>query len=301
MSERDIFNTQTWNFLHGDRAVEGALRDLGTSTTLVVRNQVGNVLATIAGLRDLTHLHDGQGFDGPIWVPENALRSVRPELPVPVPANRFFLDMLSETYGIRVTPKFTEVEDQLILVMNMTEENFSGVYRSHQGLLERVQDVLRQTRARLIFVAPRGMHLVQSLRPLAAAAWSTLHWDGRNAFVSSAVEEAVREATPGHITVMGVDLAHVFYTAIGGADYFIGQDARFRSPQSLQLWDLLELGGHVCVPADCVAALRSEDNAARPFRDLIAEHLLGDLKVASVAASPRFQASGESIALDILQ
>src|SRR5438105_4344138 len=53
MSETDIFNTQAWNFLQGDRAVEGALRELGADTTLVVRNQVGNTLATVAGIRDL--------------------------------------------------------------------------------------------------------------------------------------------------------------------------------------------------------------------------------------------------------
>lgn len=300
MSERDVFNTQTWNFLNGDRAVESTLRELGPGTTLVVRNQVGNVLATVAGIRDLRHVGWGEGFDGPIWVPENALRSVRPELQASVSPDRFFLDMLSETFGVSVSGGYLDRADGVVLVLNTTEENRAGPYRDHQQVLTAIRQALQGTRARLIFVAPPGAHLTQSLRPLAADAWSTLHWEGRNAFVCGAVEEAVLEANPRHITVMGLDPEQVFYTAIGAVDCFISQDAGHRNPQALQLWDLLELGGRVSVPIACTAARCPADGGARPFKELIAEHLLHDLKVASTAASPRFHAGGESIALDIL-
>ncbi|MBI2267107.1 MAG: hypothetical protein HYU64_18425, partial [Armatimonadetes bacterium] len=234
MSQPEVFNLATWNFLLGEREAEEILRD-PRIRSVVVRGGIGTVLPTVSCLRDMRFAGWRDFPELAVHVPVNTLSSAFPPLSEEPPQGKLMETLLSKTYGIRCAKALEPYDRQVILLLGEGLEN-PALAQQASALLKDLGE------GKLIFVLPSGKGLPANLRALLPRSWSAAYWDGRNAFFSSSVEEAAVEAEPAHITVIGADWQHLFYTAIGAVDFFLVQDARFRNPSELPLWEILEMG-----------------------------------------------------------
>ncbi|HEY9840960.1 MAG: hypothetical protein ACAI44_15920 [Candidatus Sericytochromatia bacterium] len=288
---KDIFNLRTWNFLQGDRAVEGILRDLPVHTTLVVRNQWLNVLATLAGIRDLAATGWREdGFCGRLKVPENALlHGLGPQPAEPVG----FYRALLQGCGVAVGPQAPSREGEVLLLLNPTP---AQVAAAAPEVLQQLIVALKQHQ-QVIVILPAGESLHPDLRPFARKSVTALHYSGLNALNHAPLEEVLSELAPAYLSIAGYPAASVVYTAIGAVDYFIVEDALYRNPNDLSASDLQDLGQRVRV---LEAATAWPQQPPRPPTELLRQHLESVLGVTDTGPDPRVAPSAECIAIDIL-
>lgn len=288
MSEKDIFATPCWNFVGGDRAIEGILRGLPPGARLVVRNRVANVLPTVAGLADLGRL----GRDAPrlaVRVPENALYEPALGLDDVYPAESFFEVLLTRLYGVRVEgPTLQAGADTVLLAAGYTEAEEAAAGRLAAWLGH-------QPDLPVVFLCPAGAALAPSLRPFAVAAWSTQRWSGLNAFASATVEEAVAEREPAELLVAAPAMAVAAHTAIGATDWFVREEAALVGARAVKP---AALGRRVAVLGFAVEA--GAPGAPASLRELVRRHLEADLGVVSTEPDPRVRPTGEAIAIDLV-
>ncbi len=301
---REVFNTRTWNFLFGDRNVEGILRNLPSDSTLVIRNQITNVLPTISGILDLEHLtNKGNLGKLPFSIisPQNALYVNQPQAYTMISESDFFTFMLKEGYGITTEETTYIPNKELIIILGITEKAFSkgGIYEKNKDIIDNIINLLETHKeAEYIFIIPQGEKLLSNFRPYALKSYTNLYWDGYNAFSSEILEEAIWETEPKHITIVGVDYIRVFYTAIGAIDYFINNDAEYNNPGELNLADLFSFGKSVQVYPECTITNNSNGHK-KNILQLSLEHLERDLKI-NIEADFRFASDEQTIAIDIL-
>ena len=274
MSNAEIFNTATWNFLSGDRAVEDILKDKRLSR-ITVRGGIGSVLPTLAAIKDISKLGWKDPVEGALHVPSNSLSLHSPSLQKKTQKNMFYETLLKESFGVEILKEYRPFPEQLIIIMNMTEENkrAKNILPEVLGILKKVKD------NRVIFTCPRNKKILSPLRPYAQKAWSNIYWDGLNAFFSSQVEEAVLEGNPKKILIAGAGKEHVFYTAIGAIDYFIIEDSQFREPSSLELWDIIEIGKKVSIISNPGG---DEKKGTDYLENMVLSHMENILKIDSV-------------------
>lgn len=301
MSQRDIFNLKTWNFLQGDRQVENILRDLSAQSTLVVRNQLLNVLPTLAGIHDLsaTGWHE-DGFEGQICAPIQALlHNLGPLQTLEQP--RDFYTRLLQAYGIQVRAQPRRDQTQLLMLLNPCEREVSA---GDPALFRALESLMREM-PYFVVVLPPGERLHPDLQRWGQRSLSALHYTGLNVFNHSGLEELLSELPAeleqsfqqgGRLTLAGYPAETVFYSAIGAVDYFIASDANSRNPAELSLSDLLAMGQRVTVLEGATAW---PDKAVPNY---LATHLQKILGVSPLALPqrPPIRASAESIAIDIL-
>jgi len=291
MKRPEVFNTATWNFISGDRSVEDILKDKRLSR-ITVRGGMGTVLPTLAGIKDISRLGWKDSVGATIHVPSNTLSLHSPYPETKCRENDFYETLLRESYGINIRTGYESYPDQLILVMNMTEEsNVPG------NVVMKILEVLKEARdAKTIFTSPAGETLLSEFRPYVRKSWSTIYWDGLNAFFSDKVEEAVMEANPGRILVLGYGREHVFYTAIGAVDYFIIEDGHFRDPSELKLWDIIELGKKVSV----ISYPCGGRGETKTLQDMVLNHIKDFLKAESVMPDYAYtQVADHKIMIDV--
>lgn len=287
MSERDVFPVHTWNFLQGDRDVEGILRDLPPHSTLVIRNQWRHVLATLAGIHDLPAVgwFEG-GFRGTLKVPRNAL--VLPGLDLqPISRDTFWQQVLLPAYGIRVENFKASPEKDVLLVLHATAEWSSTL------AFERLLTQLRQHRGLIVFVLQPGHILAPHIPLNQLPEWTALYYSGLNALLSSTLEEILFEYQPNAITVVGANDLHVSYSAIGATDYLISQETEALTPEAC--W---QVGQRVTVLSSAVHWLKGE---MMTRQEHIMQHIQVDLQAQNILSDQRFNATSENIAIDILQ
>ena len=292
MSQADVFNTATWNFLMGDRAVEDILKDKRLSK-ITVRGGIGTVLPTLAAIKDISRLGWKDPVEASLYVPANSLSLHRPALEKEIEEKYFYETLLRESFGVQIWNNYCKYDNQLIIVMDMTEEN-----RPDGSTVSKVLNVLKNGgNAKTIFTCPGKEKLLPHFRPYAQNAWSTIYWDGLNAFFSSKVEEAVKDANPNQILVMGAKEENIFYTAIGAADYFIIEDSQFRDPASLELWDIIEMGKKVSV----ISNFSNDKNSSKTLNELVLKHLNTTLKIDSTMADYSYTTvNNHKIMIDII-
>jgi len=288
MNNPEIFNIATWNFLSGDRSVEDILKDRKLKR-ITVRGGIGTVLATVAGIRDTEKLGWKEPVEGKIYVPSNGLSSHSGFIGEEIEEDNFYNYLLEKTYGVQLW-NYQYFPEQLIIVMNMTEENKKSKDISLQvlNLLEKCKD------EKIIFTCPRHERLLPEFRKYAIKAYSTIYWDGLNAFFSNSVEEAVKEVNPRRIVVTGADDKNVFYTAIGAVDYFIIEDSRFNCPANFHLWNIMDKGKKVSVMAPL-----NEKKGRSSLENLLLKHLT---EIFNVNVTPDYRYStvpGHKIMIDI--
>ena len=284
MSQKDVFATPCWNFVGGDRAIEGILRGLPPGAPLVVRNRVANVLPTVAGLADLA----GLGARLAVRVPENALYEPALGLDDVYPAESFFEVLLTRLYGIRLEGPMAVAAPGAVLVA-------AGYGEADEEAAARLAAWLApQPDLPVVFLCPRGEALAPSLRPHAVGAWSAQRWGGLNAFGHATVEEAVAERRPAQVLVAAPAMAVAAHTAIGAADWFVREDAGVVGARAVRL---LAAGARVAVLGFAAAAGPAE--APGTLRALVRRHLERDLGVVSTEADPRVRPTGEAIAIDL--
>ena len=289
MNNPEIFNTATWNFLAGDRSVEDILKDRRLKK-ITVRGGIGTVLPTVAGIKDMEKLGWKDPIAADVCVPSNGLSSHCCFTGEEIEENNFYNYLLEKIYGVQLC-NYQYFPDQLIIIMNMTEEN-----KEAQHISLPVLNLLEQCKEeKIIFTCPRHERLLPEFRKHVIKAYSTIYWDGLNAFFSGSVEEAVKEINPRRIVVTGACEKHIFYTAIGAVDYFIIQDSLFKSPASLHLWDIMDRGKKVSV----MSPLYNEKKGKSSLENILLKHLTESFNV-NVLPDCRYSAvAGHKIMIDI--
>jgi hypothetical protein len=280
-AEKEVFATPGWNFVGGDRQIEAILRDLPPNAPLVVRNRLANVLATVAGLNDLGRLDPWEPLPLRVHVPENALAEPALGLADVYPPECFQALLAERLYHLGTAPE-TEVAGPEALVLAV------GYTAAHEPAAARLAGWLgRQGAVSTVLLAPRGQELATPLRPFAGEAWSAGHWGGLNAFSLAHVEEAVQERDPAVIYVAAADPTALLYSGVGAADYWLrrlGGTAK-------------EAGARVRLLAFAAEAVAG---TPAPLLELARRHLEVELGASSTQADPRFAATREAIAIDLL-
>lgn len=288
-TERDVFAVPGWNFVGGDRQVEAILRDLPPRAPVVVRNRLANVLATVAGLGDLGRLDPREPLPLNVHVPANAL--VEPALPLTdvYPPEALVPLLLERLYHVGPALPAELAPAGSVVVATGYDEAHAGPAAALAAWLARQADV------RLVLLVAPGSALAAPLRPHAQAAWSGQHWGGLNAFSLPTLEEAVAEAAPERLYAAAPRPESLLYTAVGATDFMLRQLAA-------------EGGISAANPRDAGARVKALGFAATPavqgeprsLLELARAHLEGVLGVASTAPDPRFRATGEAIAIDLV-
>lgn len=293
MSEREVFTTPCYNFVGGDRQIEGILRDLPPRAGLVVRNRASHVVATAGGLADIA-----RGRTGAPWLvqaPDNAMDGAG--LADVYPGAMFYRVAAERLYGLRVmSPAGVGapaagggIKNSLLIACGYTTAHEAAAARLAAWIAN--QDALP-----VVLLAPPGEPLARALRPLAARPiWSAQRWDGLNAFSRPTVEEAVGEWDPAHVIVAAASPATALHTAIGALDWGIRRAAA-RGEGA----DLRQAGARVTMWEDPDAPGALAQVAPASLRVLLQHHLTAELGVASVASDPRFRATSEGIAIDLV-
>ncbi|MEQ8221226.1 MAG: hypothetical protein ABRQ37_02915 [Candidatus Eremiobacterota bacterium] len=289
MNNPEIFNTATWNFLAGDRAVEDILKDRRLKK-ITVRGGIGTVLPTVAAIKDMEKLGWKDSIAADICVPSNGLSSHSGFTGEKIEENNFYNYLLEKIYGVQLC-NYQYFPDQLIIIMNMTEENKEA---RHIRLL--ILNLLEQCKEeKIIFTCPRHERLLPEFRKYVIKSYSTIYWDGLNAFFSNSVEEAVKEINPQRIVVTGASEKHLFYTAIGAVDYFIIQDSLFNSPASLHLWDIMDRGKKVSI----ISPIYNEKKGKTSLEKLLLKHLTETFNVNVLPDCRYSTVAGHKIMIDI--
>lgn len=293
MREKDIFKTNTWNFLQGDRQIEGLICDLPFQTNLVVRNQIPNILATIVGIKDLaTFGWVEDSFNGSILAPWNAIEFTA-KLEHVSDKKQFLIDYLLGLYGVEtIKNKLRNRSKQLLIVMNPSQQ---FVEQGEQDVLIHLKQLLKSKDMITVFVLKAGQRLHTDLIPFLKRTYSSLFYNGYNACLNAGMEEVLCEIQPEVINIAGYSDLHVIYSAIGAVDYYINSDAHFRNPNSLSISDLFLLAKQVKVLENCTDW---SSTSTQSYRAHLKQHLSQDLKI-NIETNPLFQATRESIAIDI--
>jgi len=290
MKNPEIFNTATWNFLSGDRSVEDILKDRKLKK-ITIRGGIGMVLPTVAGIKDIEKLGWKDSIEASIHVPSNGLSSHSVFTGEEIEEGNFYNCLLEKIYGIQLWNTYRYFPEQLIIVMNMTEENKQA---KHMSL--RILNILDQCREeKIIFTCPRHERLLPEFRKYVIKAYSTIYWDGLNAFFSGSVEEAVKEINPHRIVVTGAYEKNIFYTAIGAADYFIIQDSLFNNPANFHIRDIMDRGKKV----SAVFPYYNKEKEKVSLKNLLLKHVSEIFNV-NVLPDMRYSAvAGHNIMIDI--
>lgn len=275
-AEKDIFAVAGWNFVAGDRQIEGILRDLPPGSRLVVRNRLANVLATLAGIRDL----GTRGLQ--VYAPENALVEPVLDLDGRYAPEDFHALALTRWFGVAIADARDAAPARSLVLA-------TGYTVAHEAEAERLAAWLAgQPDLAVVLLVPPGEALAACLRPYAAAAWSTQHHRGLDAFARATVEEAVGEFEPERVYVASPDPDALLYTAVGAADYMLRSHGGTTRDAGRRVHALAFARAEV--PAGPPVALRA----------LVKAHMQAVLGVASTDADGRFAASGEAIAIDLV-
>jgi hypothetical protein len=276
MPVTDVFRTACWNFVGGDRAIEGILRDLPGGAALVVRNRLAHVLPTAAALADLAVLR-GRGYR--VRVPANAWYAPELNLVAPVEPAALPALLLERLWGIGMAQE--PGGDTILLATGFLDDGGASAAAGRRLAVWLAGHPDLPT----AFVAPPGRRLAAALWPHAGGAWSVQTALGRNAFARPGVEEAVFERRAARILVAAPDPVTAMYTAVGAAD---GLVARGVAPR--------DAGARVAV----LAGLWDEPaGLPQPLSTLLDAHLREALGVADTAADPRVRPTGEGIAIDL--
>lgn len=286
MSERDVFQVHTWNFLQGDRDVEGILRELPGHSTLVVRNQWRHVLATLAGIHDLGAVEwFARGFRGSLKVPANAI--ILPWLePNAMSREHFWQQVVLPAYGIRVVPQSIFQPKEALIVL------LSSFDWSEQPAFDMMLEHIHRHQGLVVFVMPLGASLPSHIQLSQLSHWTAIAYTGLNALLSATLEEILWEYQPHGISVVGAPDIRVIYTAIGAADHLIGQQEGNLSAETC--W---QMGQRVRVVSSAVYWNKGEMSTGQGH---LLQHLQAELKVSDIATDYRFNATSEPIAIDIL-
>lgn len=278
---QDVFLTPCWNFVGGDRQIEAILREQPAHAPLVVRNRLGHVLATVAGLQDLGRLSPWEPLPLAVRVPENAVAEPGWPLESPVLPEQFFSELLTRVYGVAAAGACDVAPPGGALVA-------VGYGLDDEAEARRLADWLKlQGDMPVVFVCPPGRLLAEALRPFARTAWSTQVFGGLNAFALAPLEEAVDELAPARLYIAAPGAATLTHTAIGAVDFLLGRlgDPRAAGLRVSALWEACR--APAAGPVTTVGA-----------RALL--HLAEDLGVVSTAADPRFRVTAEGIAIDLV-
>lgn len=286
----EIFNTATWNFLTGNRDVERIIMD-HPGSSLVVRGGVASVLPTVNCLRDMRYTGWRDFPMIPIQTPGNTLTAFSPDLNAPFNNVDLFSSLLEKAYGVRVIDRPVSFDECTVIVVDDISHN--------KTIYDSIKDMMNNgVRNELILVMPDNSFLSPEMRKLSEFTKFSTSFEGNNVLFSGNVEEALIQREPEHILIVGNSPIRLFYSAIGAVDYFIVEDARYRSPGDLQQWDLMEMGKKVTVVRQ---AHPSNGNGSMILKEAILKHARNDLKVSSTDDDFRFTpVPGHKIAIDMM-